>query len=365
MSYSKILQVVLIGCGAVAELYYTPALKELERLDMVRVRALFDPNLDRVARLNKCFPAAGSLKDLNEIYKLDLDLAIIASPPVYHAEQTIFALKSGLAVLCEKPMATKVADGEAMIETAASAQKVLAIGLLRRFFPATWAIGQLLDMQVLGQVRSFYFSEGGIFRWPTRSRSFFDKTVAGGGVLIDIGVHLLDLLTWWFGRPEEILYEDDAMGAIEANCRMRLTLANGVRGKVRLSRDVSLPNRYVIEGEKGWLAWNVNEADRIQMGFNDIEFAHDIRLCDKRFSKKLPDLGRPSFNFEQSFVDQLRNVVAAIHGAEKLLVPPEQALAGLRLIENCYRHRKLLPMAWLNESELMRAHELNTKSSLC
>jgi predicted dehydrogenase len=89
-------------------------------------------------------------------------------------------------------------------------------------------------------VKSFEISEGGQFNWPAQSASFFQKSNSQGGVLADLGVHVLDLLIWWFGMPEKVGYEDDAMGGLEANCRLELEFAGGVSGTVRLSRDTQL-----------------------------------------------------------------------------------------------------------------------------
>jgi predicted dehydrogenase len=359
ISHSETLKVALLGCGAVAELYYTPAFKELERTEQLQVRALFDPSPDRVAELNKTFPSATPIEDLAELSRLDVDFAIIASPPRYHAEQTIQVLNYGLSVLCEKPMATTVAEGEAMIEAASAARQVLAIGLFRRFFPATQAIHELLSLNILGEVKSFSLSEGGIFDWPVQSASYFQKGTAQGGVLLDIGVHVLDLVIWWFGQPIEVLYEDDAMGGIEANCRIKLSFAQGFAGEVRLSRDWPLPNRHVIECTKGWLSWNANEAESIQIGFYNADFALSSRLYENRLKNMLSTLGQPAFNFQQSFVSQLRNVMAAIRGTEQLVVPGEQALQSLGLIEYCYSHRTLMAMPWLSQQEYTHARQIS------
>jgi predicted dehydrogenase len=362
MSRSNPLQVALIGCGAVAKLYYTPALAELEKHHQLQVKALFDINSENMAQLNKAFPAAVQVKSLAELPQLNIDLAIVASPPRFHAEQTITLLQAGLSVLCEKPMAITVAEGEAMMEAAATAQRILAVGLFRRFLPAVQTIRDLLLGNILGEIQSFYFSEGDIFRWPIQSASFFQKEIAGGGVLLDIGVHLLDLLIWWWGQPVEVFYEDDAMGGLEVNCRLKLKFAQGFTGEVRLSRDCVLPNRYVILGDKGWLSWEVNEADNIQLGFHHASFALNSRLHENGPETMFPALGRPSFNFEQSFVSQLVNVVEAVRGTKPLVVPGEQGLQSLKLIEYCYRHRTLMPMPWLSEQEIIRAQQLNTQT---
>jgi predicted dehydrogenase len=355
---SQRLQVAIIGCGAVVSLYYTPALKELEAHNLVQVKALFDPNPERTDLLKKQFPDAVAVEQLTDLAAMGIDLGVVASPPRYHAEQTIQLLESGLAVLCEKPMATTVVDGEVMVKVASQAQRPLAIGLFRRFFPATHTIRDILMAGLLGQVQSFYCYEGGPFRWPVQSASFFQKDLAGGGVLLDIGVHLLDLLIWWWGYPVEASYEDDALGGLEANCRINLTFAEGFSGEVRLSRDWAQPNHYVIYCEKGWLSWEVNNASEINMGLYDTKFALNGQLYENKFNRQRPSPGQPAYTFEQSFVAQLRNVVCTVRGIEEPAVPGQEGLESLKLIEYCYQHRSLMAMPWLGEAERSRVHQL-------
>ena len=81
MTTSKPLRVALVGCGAVTKLYYTPALQQLERLGQVQVAALFDPNPANVAPIHQAFPAANPVQDFDQLARLGLDLAIVASPP--------------------------------------------------------------------------------------------------------------------------------------------------------------------------------------------------------------------------------------------------------------------------------------------
>ena len=114
------------------------------------------------------------------------------------------------------------------------------------------------------------------------------------------------------------------MGGIEANCRLRLTFAPGFSGEVRLSRDWALPNRWVIEGSRGRIVWEANEADRLALGFHGSDVTIDGRLSAA---------GAPARTFEQSFTSQLANVVAAARGAAPLAVPADQALPSLALIE--------------------------------
>jgi predicted dehydrogenase len=301
-----------------------PALRELEAAGSIEVAALLDPVAGHAALLHEAFPRAQMARQLPDLPRQGFDLAIVASPHSLHAAQTIELLEAGVSVLCEKPMATSVDDARAMIRAASVGPGLLAIGLVRRYFPAT-----RID-------------------WPAASRGYFSKREAQGGVLMDTGVHALDLLQWWLGKIAVLEYADDAMGGIEANCLIRCRLECGSTGEVRLSRDCALANRYTVRGSRGWLSWQAGQVDQFEFGFADSAQVVQARPRDQSAS-----------NFEQSFLSQLRNVIAALRGTEQLQVPAAEGIAGIELIENCYRQRSLMAMPWLDDREIARGRELN------
>ena len=353
-------KIALLGCGAVSRLYYLPALRELERRGFVQVVAAFDPNPASLVSIGTAFPVASAVDRLDAIWESGAELAIVASPPRFHAEQTIRALDAGLAVLCEKPMASTVQEGEAMIQAAKAAHRVLAIGLYRRFLPAAQTIKAMLSTGALGDVIDFTCFEGGSFKWPVASPRYFDRDVSGGGVLMDIGAHVLDLLIWWLGEPISIAYEDDAMGGIEANCRIQLRFYEGHCGTIQLSRDWTRPNQYLFQCTKGWFAWDVNEAESVQMGVKGDPFVLDARLRVRSGKTGLgPKTSTP--NFQRSFIEQIHNVIAAAREGGKVVVSGEEGLRSLRLIDHCYCSRRLMLMPWLGDREQKRAEILATR----
>ena len=346
---SKELKVALVGCGAISELYYAPALKEASKQAPLKVAALCDPSPSRLSLLQQSFPSAAAVRNLDELISLKPDIAIVASPPRFHALQTNALLAAGAHVLCEKPMASSVTEAESMINAARNAKRILAIGLFRRFFPALQTIRFLVEDGLFGAPQSFDFSEGSIFNWPAASASFFQKQHSQGGVLLDLGVHVLDLVCWWFGEPASITYEDDAMGNLEANCLLALKYPNGLNGVVRMSRDTTIANRYLIEFERGLVTWSVGDGNHLDVHVNGLPFQLNAELRKNRTSAS---------TYNQSFVNQLLNLSAAAHGTETLLVPGEEGIRSLRLIEACYENRQLLYMPWLSEHEACYAREL-------
>lgn len=343
-------RIALVGCGAVVQLYYVPALRALEQAGRVEVIALFDPDTAMRRRVKTQFPGARELQDFADVGEANTDLVVLASPPARHAAQGIELLRRGRSVLCEKPLAATAAEAQSMVDAASSSSSTLAAGMLRRFFPAARAIRNLVKDGSLGDIVSVDVQEGNRFRWPVASAAYFARDGGGGGVLMDIGVHALDLLTWWLGEPDGIAYEDDAMGGIEANCRLRCRFGSGATGSVRLSRDCELANRYLLTGTRGSVSWTVNEADRLELSLGGARQSLNAQL----------EIGqRPAANFEQSFIDQILNVLAATRGEEPLAVPGAEALPSLRLIERCYAGRSIMRMGWLDAREAERAASLN------
>ena len=221
----------LIGCGAASEILYASALDKLSSDCVIDVAALVDPNPERTLAIGKKFPLAHRHLNVDTMLaEISPDLAIIVTPHRFHADLAVKCLEKGSHVLCEKPMATTTVDCDRMIAAAEKARRILAVGHFRRFFPSSITVKSILDNGLLGAVRSFRFLEGEIYSWPAQTGSFFKRAEAGGGVLIEAGVHTMDLLLWWLGDVAQVLYRDDSMGGVEANCQIRLKMASGAEG---------------------------------------------------------------------------------------------------------------------------------------
>lgn len=350
------LSVVVIGCGAVTRQLYSPALQILEKSGAVRVVAVVDPVGATRAHLAAQFPRAQSVGNLNAVAKVDRGaLAIIASPAARHCEQAIGCASRGWHILCEKPLAARSSDCAVMIQAAEEAGVRFAVGHYRRFFSAARALKELCAGRTpLGPLLRFTVCEGGPFDWPAASPAIFRREETPGGVLLDLGVDVLDLLTWWLGEPLDHVYADDAMGGLEINAHLTLRFSDA-NGQIRLSRDWETPNRYSFEFARGRASWSVNEANGLAIELQGIPFTIQGRLSDAN--------GAPTDNHPQSFLSHLRQVVTAV--CENIAVPVE-ARAGariLRLIESCYTRRRFLVQPWLaaNEEQTARRLSLSTR----
>lgn len=133
-----------------------------------------------------------------------LDVVSVATPNKFHAPLTIAALKAGCHVLCEKPMAITLDDALAMKQTADACGKKLGINLSYRFNPMSYALKQQVDAGAIGNVyfgRTVWHRRRGM---PGFGGWFGNKELAGGGPLIDLGVHRIDLALWLMGSPKPV-----------------------------------------------------------------------------------------------------------------------------------------------------------------
>lgn len=358
-------QLVLVGCGALSELYYAPALKGLGSAEAIEVTALVDLNPRRLEVLGGMFPKARRLSTIEELAPDEADFAVVASPQKFHGPQSISLLRRGIHVLCEKPMASNVTEARSMVFAAQQANRLLSVGLFRRFFPSSELMHQLVTGLALGAPISFRWMEGGPFNWPAASASFFQKSTSPGGVFADVGVHVLDLLLSWFGEPVDCDYEDDAMGGIEANVRLGLRFASGVTGVLRLSRDTAIPNGTNIRFQRGAIWFQGASADSVSVRFDGS--SHTIQGTLHELSDGGAELvngvGVASRTYAQSFMEQIVNFCRAIRGEEPLRVPGEEALRGMELIDRCYASRRVMPMPWLTVEEREGIARLSVKDS--
>ncbi|MGI6081695.1 MAG: Gfo/Idh/MocA family protein [Limnochordia bacterium] len=134
----------------------------------------------------------------------DLDAVIVGVPNNVHHEITINALKAGKHVLCEKPMAINVAAGEQMVAAAKESGRILAVGLVNRMRSEVQTLRAMVDSDELGKIyyaKAMMIRRKGIPGWGSW---FTRKEESGGGPLIDIGVHALDLAWFLIGCPKPV-----------------------------------------------------------------------------------------------------------------------------------------------------------------
>lgn len=191
----KKLKVGIIGCGGIANGKHLPSLAKLDTVEMV---AFCDIVEERAEKAAKEYGAedAKVYTDYKELLKSKkIDVVHVLTPNKSHGFITIDALEAGKHVMCEKPMAKTAADARKMVETAKRTGKKLTIGYQNRFRPDSLYLKKACENGDLGEI---YFAKAHAIRRravPTWG-VFLNEEEQGGGPLIDIGTHALDLTLW-------------------------------------------------------------------------------------------------------------------------------------------------------------------------
>ena len=332
MRSGKPLRVAVVGCGAVAELVHLPAIAALSGIE---VQLLVDKDPGRAALLARQYGVRATGDDYRSIVGA-ADAAIVALPHHLHAQVAIDLLRGGVHTLVEKPMALSVADCDAMIRAAHDSAAVLAVGLQRRFHPSLLFAKQAIDAGLLGVLTAIELREGSAYSWKVESDAMFRPPA--GGVLADIGVHVLDLLAWWFGECAVLAYRDDAMGGVEADCEIRLRLPGDVEASVELSRTRNLPNTCVVAGTRGTLEVGTKTDSSVRLTIA----AQDITLGGKPVAAG----ATPPATLVDLFRLEFTDFVAAIEGGGEPVVSGREGCKSVALMEACYARREMLEYPW-------------------
>lgn len=225
------------------------------------VMAVCDINRERLDAVAEELDVPEKFTDAMEMFKeAELDGVSIATPNKFHAPLSIAALKAGLHVLCEKPMAMNTREAGKMITASRKTGKNLMINFSFRFSEPSYALKQQVDSGVIGDIyfgRTVWHRRRGL---PGFGKWFSDKDLAGGGPLIDLGVHRLDLALWLMGYPEPLAVSGSTYNVIArvraTRERKKFTVEDLACGLVKFKNGATL----IIEAS--WAA-NIKEQEKM------------------------------------------------------------------------------------------------------
>lgn len=212
--------------------------------------------------------------DYKELLKReDITLVSVCTPNYLHAKQIIDAAKAGKHVICEKPMARTLEEADRMIEAARTNDVFLMNPSHQRFVPVLENVKSILDLLgTITFVRYRFAHEGPYTHWHAKSEEkwFFNSEQSGGGVLLDLGPHALDLLDWYFGEVEKVqsavLNTFEKPTKVEDNAVLLLKFKNGVVAEIDTSWVSNPPfNEFQIYGTKGTIKVDIWERSPVEI----------------------------------------------------------------------------------------------------
>ena len=327
----------VVGCGAVGVSHYLPALARCRRAEAVMT---VDADAARARAAAARWRVPHSAADHREVPGR-AEAAVLALPNHLHAPVAVELLRAGVHVLVEKPMALSTAECDAMLEAAAAGGARLTVGLQFRFFDSTRLVAELLASGLPGRLEGCDLRLGVISSWPSVSDYMLRRETAGGGVLVDYGVHVLDLLLLWLGDWEAVRYRDDARGGIESDCEVEIDFASGLRGRAEISRTRNLRNTCVFTGERGRLEVGIWDPDP-PVTFTAPGGATTLLGRARREGGS----GGRGLDFVGAFRRQLDDFAAAVRDGREPFIPGPEGRRSMALIEACYAVREPLALLW-------------------
>lgn len=317
------LRIGIVGAGPVSWKYHLAAVRGVPE---VVAEFVVDIDIEKA----KSFASRTGFPHFGESHEQlfgAVDLAIVALPNHLHTSVSVDLLSHGIHVLCEKPMARTAAECQMMLDAAHRSGTLLAIGHNRRFRDHLRLTKEFCDRGIIGQIIEIHAEEGSASDWQ-RSPAYFDPESSGGGALMDVGIHAIDLIRWVVGDFKEVEYFGDGTPSqVENEAEMKFRMENGATGTVVASRTRELAQRLLIKGTSGFIEaglWGDTLRLRTESGKAFKHFPH----LEAYVSRRPPA--------DSSFLDQLFNLVRAIRGQESILVDGNAGAAAVDVVCRAY-----------------------------
>jgi len=350
----KVLKAGIIGCGGIANGKHMPGLAKLPEVGMV---AFYDAIPEKAGEAANKFGVKGAkvYADLNEMLgDKSIDLVHVCTPNKSHADITVAALEAGKHVMCEKPMAKTPADGRRMVETAKRTGKKLTIGYQNRYRADSRYLYKLCKAGELGEI---YFAKAHAIRRravPTWG-VFLNEEEQGGGPLIDIGTHALDLTLWMMGnyKPRSVVGNvyrkladrKDAANAWGSWDPKEYTVEDSAFGFITMENGATI----ILESSWALNTLQIGEAKTTLCGTEGgADMWDGLRINGEKYGKLYitkPDLDASGVDFYAGDGDNPSDLEAKmwidclLNGAEPL-VKPEEALVVTEILNAIYESGK-------------------------
>jgi UDP-N-acetylglucosamine 3-dehydrogenase len=320
---SRAVRVAVIGAGLVAQRSHLPAYAAVEEAD---IAAIVSGRIETARVAAERFGVPRVLVTWQDVVSdPEIDAVDICTPNALHAPIAIAAARAGKHVLVEKPMAVTVDEADAMIAAARAAGVVLMVAHNLRFVPVFETIKEIVAAGTIGRllaVRSAFMHAGPDEAWGATSDWFWRAELAGGGSMLDLGIHMIDLVRWFVDRP---VIEVTAMTAR----RIKPTFADdSAIALLRFEGDVlasvqsswaarPFPDRHImIHGELGYVSMSGSAAEPLAVHLVSEEGSRAV-------VPTIPDtstLGNPYVHFIRCIQQGIRPLTSGEEGRASLAV---------------------------------------------
>lgn len=360
---TKKLKIAIVGCGGIANGKHMPSLSRVKQAEMV---AFCDIELEKAEKAAAEFGSADAkvYEDYKELLlDKEIDVVHVCTPNISHAEISIAAMEAGKHVMCEKPMAINTEEAKQMVEASERTGKKLTIGYNNRFRSDSQYLHNVCTRGELGEV--YYAKAHAIRRRAVPTWGvFLDEEKQGGGPLIDIGTHALDLTLWMMDnyKPKSVMgsvyhklgQKKDAANAWGPWDPEKFTVEDSAFGFI------TMENGATIVLESSW-ALNTLDIDEAKVSLSGTEGGADmkngLRLNGENAGRLYTtniELGSGGVAFYDGKAEsdsdlEARLWIDSIINDTDVVVKPREALVVTQILEAIYESAKTGKAVYFNE----------------
>ena len=313
----------IIGCGAVANSKGGPSLYNVKRSKLVAVMSRREEKARAFARRHGAKKFYTKVEDL--LKDEEIDAVYIATPPYVHCQYTIRAAEAGKHVLCEKPMAMTVKECRMMIDACRRADVKLMVAYYRRGWPNVQAVKKVIDQ---GEIGDIILAKVHAARYygPEKISWRINPEISGGGVLMDLGSHYIDLLTYLLGDVSGVKALTESVYwnyEVEDSAMLLMKFERGSHGVASFNWNIGVRElEFGIYGTKGKVSFSPGSPSR----------SGDFTLFLGEEEKKI--------NLKPTSITHLeivRNFISGVLEDEELICPGEEGIKTNKVIEAAYK----------------------------
>lgn len=327
MSETKKVRVGVIGCGAIAEHAHLAGYSLIP--DQVEIVALADPLQERLDAMAAKYNVSNLYRDYNELLaRPDIDAVSICTPNYLHAPLAIAAARAGKHVLGEKPMALTLEEADQMAKAAQEAGVILMIGFTHRYYNFNQKAQQMVKDGSIGKpyvIRVRFAHDGPYNSWSAKTDWFFNPVQAGGGALLDMGIHAIDICSYYLGEIKSVSAEMATLGKpiqVEDTAILTLTFANGAVGYIEVGWSSQAgPLGLEIFGSEGTLV---------------VDYSTPIRL----YSKKTGEWSQPEGLSGGGWDAEMAHFIDCVRTGKRPLTTEVEGKQALRVALAAYESSK-------------------------
>lgn len=341
------LKIAVIGAGGIANHAH---LTGYSRMDNVEIVAICDIIREKAEATAKKFGIPAVYENYEDVFEIPgLDAVDICTPNYLHSVIAVKALKHGLNVFCEKPDAINVKEAEKMKKAAEESGKVLMVMRNNRYMPVSSFTKKYIEDGKMGDIyaaRCGWIRRRGI---PGKGGWFTTKAQSGGGPLIDLGVHMIDLTMWLMGNPKPVsvsgctymkFADNDVSDPFHAHNGNRK--ADGIFDVEDLAMGfIRFENGACLQIEFSW-ASNIETEQRFfelrgtKAGAKWSSLDGKLALYTEEYGRTvdyLPNIDNTAIAIHEANLRHFADVL--LHGAEPMFVP-QQGINMIKILEAMY-----------------------------